>query len=197
VDLGYAKVATDRSVSVTFKNTGKQQGKVVLKSDTPKLKMDPSTLQLSPGTTGKVKITYSSNLPCVYRSEIQVVQSWCSIVRQIDVSCTVVEYSIFFLDQNQALTSMVEFGDLILGNLQCYNGFLVNNTPIKQNWKSIVRKGFHSSLQMEGQLQTPNEVGIEWLEKVIRCQPEKGILEPYASMPIKVDCRGRVTEEDI
>lgn len=46
-------------------------------------------------------------------------------------------------------------------------------------------------------MQTPSEVGSEWLEKVVRCHPEKGMLEPYAQTPIKIDCRGHVTEEDI
>lgn len=31
-----------------------------------------------------------------------------------------------------------------------------------------------------GGFQTPNEVGLEWLEKVIRVTPEKGAMEPYA-----------------
>lgn len=52
-------------------------------------------------------------------------------------------------------------------------------------------------MQAEGQLLTPNEVGVELLEKVIRCLPEKGYIEPYAQFPIKIDYRGRITEEDI
>ena len=38
---------------------------------------------------------------------------------------------------------------------------------------------------------------MEWLEKVIRIYPEKGELEPYAQVPIKIECKAPVNEEAI
>lgn len=46
-------------------------------------------------------------------------------------------------------------------------------------------------------MQTPSEVGAEWLEKVIRVHPEKGELEPYAKMGVRIDCRGKVLERNV
>ena len=53
-------------------------------------------------------------------------------------------------------------------------------------------------------------MGLEWLEKVITCYPQKGILgnysniyiynfmiEPYAQIPIKVECLAKPSEEDV
>lgn len=84
-----------------------------------------------------------------------------------------------------------------MGSLKCYSGCLVNNTPIQQAWKVIIKKGFHTMTSSQGGFQTPNEVGLEWLEKVVKVYPEKGTMEPYAQMPIRIECKGSVNEENI
>jgi hypothetical protein len=80
------------------------------------------------------------------------------------------------LDAQQSQTSLVDFGDMVMGSLRHQDGYLVNNTPMQQTWKALVRKGFHSSVQTDGQLLTPYDMGSELLEKIIICHPEKGVL---------------------
>lgn len=67
-----------------------------------------------------------------------------------------------------------------MGYSKSYSGSLVNNTPISQNWRVLIKKGFHTMTTSQGGFQTPNEVGLEWLEKVVRVYPDKGTMEPYA-----------------
>jgi hypothetical protein len=63
LDLGFAKVQTDKSGEVVFTNTGRQPGKVTLKSDVKALRIEPASVTLAPGASSSVRISYACNQP--------------------------------------------------------------------------------------------------------------------------------------
>ncbi len=42
---------------------------------------------------------------------------------------------------------------------------------------------------------TPNETGIEQLQKIISCWPSEGTIEPYKQKNIRFICKSKVNEE--
>ncbi|CAD8092149.1 unnamed protein product [Paramecium primaurelia] len=215
LDLGYCQINKCKEGKIRFKNVPieeedkkKKKGEkerdseiekeltaeITLKND--KLTFEPRhTFLVKPDETVEITVKYQTNQASIFRQSIQVIKHWNNSIDTIEVSCIAVDYSIFFIDQNQAQSTTIDFQDLVMGYPKQYSGSLVNNTPVKQNWKVLIKKGFHTMTSSVGGFQTPNEVGLEWLEKVIRVTPEKGSMEPYAQMPIKIECKGPVTEE--
>ena len=104
------------------------------------------------------------------------------MLKNIDVSATSVDYYVFLIDSNGALSQNFDFGDIYFGQLREIEAFLVNNSPQKFNFRAKFLTGIQTTGEEIPNLQTPNELGQEQIQRIMTCSPAEGIIDSYAQV---------------
>ncbi len=118
----------------------------------------------------------------IFRDTIQVNVEGQSLLKNIDVSATSVDFFVFVIDSNGALSQNFDFGDIYFGQPREIEAYLVNNSPQKYNFKAKFLTGIQNVGDEVPNLQTPNELGQEQLQRVMNCYPAEGFIESYAQV---------------
>ena len=58
----------------------------------------------------------------------------------------------------------------------------MNNSPQKFNFKAKFLTGIQTTGEEIPNLQTPNELGLEQIQRIMTCTPSEGIIDSYAQV---------------
>jgi len=133
----------------------------------------------------------------IFRDTLQVNVEGQTLLKHIDVSATSVDFYIFLIDEQGAQNHNYDFGSVYFGQLKEIKAYLVNNTPQKLPFKIKFLSGKQTADEEIPNLQTPNELGIEQLERVMNCYPSEGFVDSYSQIPLRFTCKSRVTDNMI
>lgn len=105
-----------------------------------------------------------------------------SLLKNIDISATSVDYFIFTVDKNGAQTQSFDFGDIYFGQFKEIEGYLVNNSPQKFNFRTKFLTGMQSTTGDMFSIQTPFELGQEQIQRIMTCNPAEGVIDSYSQV---------------
>lgn len=77
----------------------------------------------------------------ILRTRIIVTVQGQALQREIDVSATSVDFFVFVIDENGNQSNNFDFGDIYYGQMKELEGFLVNNSPQRYQFKTKFLKG--------------------------------------------------------
>ena len=196
LNLGFLQLNKEKVEEIVFKNEGKSLGKVELRFEKlPDISIDPNFFTIQPNQEIHVKVTHRPKEAGILKGKIDVIVDGQSFQNFIEVNAIAVDYNRFFIDEKGLIVNKLDFGPVYYGQQKELNIFLLNNTPkigkfqtkLKSN-KNIGKAGFEKYL-------TPHELGVEEVERVLKCTPDIGIIGPYSQIKIKVTCHPKITEK--
>ena len=118
----------------------------------------------------------------IFRDTIQVTVEGQSLLQNIDVSATSVDFYIFVIDETGAQNTAFDFGDTYFGQYKEIQAYLVNNSPQKLNFKAKFLTGIQNVDEEVPNLQTPTELGQEQIQRVMMCTPSEGVIDSYTQV---------------
>ena len=68
-----------------------------------------------------------------------------SVLKEIDLSATSVDFFVFVIDDNGNQSQNFDFGDVYYGQNGVVEAFLVNNSPKKYNFRTKFLEGLQTS----------------------------------------------------
>ncbi|EGR30900.1 hypothetical protein IMG5_121460 [Ichthyophthirius multifiliis] len=193
INLGFVKVQEKKKDKIYFKNEGSIAAKVELKSSDPQdLQIEVNQFMVQPNQEYAAGISFDSPDAGLFKGFISVKTDAQCLQKQVDVTATCVEFSKFIIDNKGNQCTQFDFGTFYFGEERKIEGFLVNNTPNKFNFKSLFRFGLLFSADDITSFQTPNEVGKEQTEKIMSVSPSEGVIESYSKIKLIFTCKSNV-----
>lgn len=118
----------------------------------------------------------------IFRNTMEVNVVGQSLLKTIDISATSVDYYIFLIDSQGAQKTDFDFGDIYFGQPKEIDAYLVNNSPQKFHFKAKFLTGLQTGNEEIPNLQTPNELGQEQIQRIMICTPAEGIIDSYTQV---------------
>ena len=216
VNMGFTSVNKAKSTKVLFRNEGTKLGKVALKYDkqiSPELSIEPESFVLEPEQEAQVEMVYLPKEVGIFRCPVEVQVGSQEKIRHIDVNGTCVEHQMSVVAPNLervgsatdselentlqlAVTTSLNFGHIYHGQLKELDAYLVNNGPVQVPFNIRFIQGSEDEAEtIEYMTTTPQELARQELKRVMKAQPQSGVVEPYSQLPIKFICHSKVTDK--
>lgn len=214
VNMGLTSMQKLKVSSVLFRNEGSRKGQVNLNYDkaiSPELAIEPEAFGLSPGQKLEVKLSYSPREVGIFRCPVEVVVEGQEKVRHIDVNGTCVEHQMSVVAPNLekilppsdpestgpqlSVINSLNFGQMYHGEVKEMVAYLVNNGPTNVTFNIQYILGSEEEVENEQYLtHTPQELAKQEIKRVMKSEPESGIVNAYSQILIKFYCHSKVLD---
>lgn len=214
VNMGLTSIQKSKSSIVEFRNEGSRKGQISLNYDkhvSPELTIEPDTFILNNGEKTNVKIIYSPKEVGIFRCPVEVIVDGQEKVRHIDVNGTCVEHQMSVVAPNLekiiptgdpdgtgahlSVINSLNFGNMYHGEVKDMVAYLVNNGPIKISFSIQFILGSEEEVEGEQYLtHTPQELAKQEIKRVMKSEPEAGVVEAYSQVMIKFSCHSKVLD---
>lgn len=196
VNLGFLPLNKEKTEFISFKNEGKTLGKVELRFDKlQEVTVDPNFFTIQPNQEVAVRVNYQPREAGILKGRIEVIVEGQSFLRTIEVTAVAVDYNRFFIDEKGNIVTKLDFGHVYYGQKKETTLFLLNNTPKVGRFQAKLTANKHAGKPGLEKYISPHELGVEELERVFICQPNIGVIEPYAQIKLHITCHPRITEK--
>jgi hypothetical protein len=215
VNMGLTSIGKVKTSLVTFKNEGSRKGSVNLnfdKSISPELNIEPDMFSLAANERMTVKMVYNPREVGIFRCPVEVIVDGQEKVRHIDVNGTCVEHQMSVVAPNLekimptvsdpdntgahlSVINSLNFGNMYHGEVKEMVAYLVNNGPVPVSFSLQFILGSEEEVENEQHLtHTPQELAKQEIKRVMRSEPEIGIVEAYSQVLIKFFCHSKVPD---
>lgn len=141
LNLGFCKLFQSKESEITFRNEGSNGGKVELRTDAKDLRLEPNIFHLNKGETCDVKFIFTPKDNGILRTFVEVILDGLNFQKNIEVTATSIDFAKFLIDRNGAKIETIDFGPTYFGQRKEIKTFLINNTPLRLNFKAKFRNG--------------------------------------------------------
>ena len=214
VNMGLTSIQKDKTCTVQFRNEGSRRGQVSLNYDhhiSPELTIQPDVFTLNNGEKINVEMSYNPKEVGIFRCPVEVIVEGQDKVRHIDVNGTCVEHQMSVVAPNLekiipaadpegtgvhlSVINSLNFGHMYHGEAKEMVAYLVNNGPIRVSFAIQFILGSEEEVEGEQYLtHTPQELAKQEIKRVMKSEPEAGVVEAYSQVMIRFSCHSKVLD---